>query len=58
MLSDGHNRSINNAEWKVEITLHEFGHTADVAILKLCDAEAITPNDLRKVISARAPTRD
>ena len=47
-LSDGHNGSINNAERKVEITLHEFGHTTDVVILKLCEAKAITSERLEE----------
>ena len=47
-LSDGDNGGIDNAERKVEIALHEFRHTADVAVLEFCNPEAITPERLKE----------
>lgn len=41
-LSDGRHGGINDAERKIKISLHEFGHAADAGALKSGDLEPVT----------------
>ena len=41
-LGDGHHGGIDDAKRKIKISLHKFGHAADVSALELGDLEPVT----------------
>ena len=57
-LGDGRHGGTGDAGRKIKISLHEFGHAADVSALELGDLEPVTIGRPEKVTSACGPARD
>jgi len=57
-LGDGNNRRVDDAQRKIQISGYQFGHARDVVVFQSATAKPSPPNDLRKITSARGPTRD
>jgi hypothetical protein len=55
---DGDHGGIDHAKREIDIGLHELGHSPDILVLQLSDVKPSSPNDFRKVTSARGLTRD
>ena len=57
-LGDGRHGGIDDAKRKIKVSLHKFGHAADVSALEFGDLEPVTVERPEKVTSACGPTRD
>ncbi len=40
-LGDGNNRRVDDAQTKIQVSVHQFGHARDVVVFQFRDREAI-----------------